>query len=332
MKVLVCGGAGYIGSHLVRELVATPGYEVVILDNLSMGHIECVPEGIAFEQADIRDKEALDRVFSKHTPEAVMHFCASASVGESMIDPLLYYENNVVGTVFLLQAMNKYNVKYFIFSSTAALFGTPEVIPIADDAPTKPINPYGDTKLTVEGILKWCETAYGTKYVCLRYFNACGAHASGDIGEDHNPETHLIPLVLQVALGRRPAIKIFGDDYKTKDGTCVRDYVHVTDLASAHIKALEYLVRENKSNQFNLGSGEGYSVKEVIEAAREVTGHPIPAVIESRRPGDPDVLIASSERAEKILGWEKRYNTVKEIVATAWKYHQKHPSGFVSKK
>ncbi|CAG8471043.1 11742_t:CDS:1 [Paraglomus brasilianum] len=332
MKVLVCGGAGYIGSHLVWELAAIPGYEVVILDNLSMGHIECVPEGIAFEQADIRDKEALDQVFSKHTPEAVMHFCASASVGESMIDPLLYYENNVVGTVFLLQAMNKYNVKYFIFSSTAALFGTPEVIPIADDAPTKPINPYGDTKLAVEGILKWCEKAYGTKYVCLRYFNACGAHKSGDIGEDHDPETHLIPLVLQVALGRRPAIKIFGDDYKTKDGTCVRDYVHVTDLATAHIKALEYLVRENKSNQFNLGSGEGYSVKEVIEAAREVTGHPIPAVIESRRPGDPDVLIASSERAEKILGWEKKYNTVKEIVATAWKYHQKHPSGFDGKK
>ncbi|CAG8467320.1 14020_t:CDS:1 [Acaulospora morrowiae] len=331
MKVLICGGAGYIGSHLVRELLTQPGYEIIVLDNLSKGHVESIPTGVEFENANICDKESLERVFSKHKPDAVMHFCASIAVGESVTDPLGYYENNVVGTIYLLQTMIKHNVKYFIFSSTAAIFGNPEETPIADNAPTKPINPYGDTKLTVEKILAWTEDAHGLKYVCLRYFNACGAHESGEIGEDHDPETHLIPVVLQVPLGQREFIKIYGDDYDTKDGTCVRDYIHVTDLATAHIKALEYLVRVNKSDRFNLGSGEGYTVKEVIEAVRKVTGHPIPEVIEARRAGDPAVLIAGSERAEKILGWRRKYNKVEDIVATAWKYHQANPNGYNNK-
>ncbi|CAG8519815.1 7597_t:CDS:1 [Diversispora eburnea] len=328
MKVFICGGAGYIGSHIVRELSTLSHYEIIIIDNLSKGHVESIPVGIKFENADICDKEALERVFTKHKPEAVMHFCASIAVGESVTDPLGYYENNVVGTIYLLQAMKKHNVKYFIFSSTAAIFGNPEETPIPDDSPTKPINPYGDTKLTVEKILAWTEDAHGIKYVCLRYFNACGAHESGKIGEEHDPETHLIPLILQVALGKREKIKIYGDKYDTKDGTCIRDYVHVTDLATAHIKALEYLVRENKSNKFNLGSGEGYSVKEVIEASRKVTGHPIPEIIDEPRSGDPDILIAGSERAEKILGWKRKYNTIEDIVKTAWKYHQSHPNGY----
>ncbi|CAG8632224.1 3248_t:CDS:1 [Funneliformis caledonium] len=331
MKVLICGGAGYIGSHIVRELAALPDYEVVIVDNLSKGHVESIPKGVTFEEADICDKRSIEPVFEKHRPKAVMHFCASIEVGESVEDPLRYYENNVAGTIYLLQTMQKYDVKHFIFSSTAAIFGNPETTPIEDNDTTIPINPYGDTKLTVEKILNWCENAYDIKYVCLRYFNACGAHESGEIGEDHNPESHLIPLVLQVALGRRPQIKIYGDDYDTRDGTCIRDYIHVTDLAHAHIKALEYLMKENKSQKFNLGSGEGYSVKEVIEAARKVTGHPIPAVVEGRRPGDPAVLIAGSSRAEKILGWTRKYKNVKDIVATAWKYHQAFPHGFTGK-
>ncbi|CAG8458899.1 393_t:CDS:1 [Ambispora leptoticha] len=328
MKVLVCGGAGYIGSHLIRELLSLPNYEVVILDNLSQGHSGAIPAGLAFEKVDVRDKQKLEQVFSKHQPDAVMHFCATISVEESVVDPLHYYDNNVTGTIYLLQTMNKYKVKYFIFSSTAAIFGNPEINPIADDASTKPINPYGDTKLTVEKILGWSENAYGIKYACLRYFNACGAHESGEIGEDHDPETHLIPLVLQVVLGKREHIKIYGNDYDTRDGTCIRDYIHVTDLATAHIKALEYLVRENKSQHFNLGSGEGYSVNEVINAAREVTGHPIPAIVHPRRKGDTSILIAGSTRAENILGWTRKYDSIKKIVATAWNYHQKHPNGY----
>ncbi|CAH1764726.1 18680_t:CDS:1 [Entrophospora sp. SA101] len=330
MKVLICGGAGYIGSHIVREFTSYPSYEIIILDNFSKGHLESIPESIKYEKGDICDKESLDKIFEKHRPNAVMHFCASIEVGESVENPLKYYENNVVGTIYLLQTMKKYDVKYFIFSSTAAIFGNPEFTPIPDDAKTLPINPYGDTKLTVEKILDWSEKADGIKYVCLRYFNACGAHESGEIGEDHDPESHLIPLILQVALGRREQIKIFGNDYDTRDGTCIRDYIHVTDLATAHIKALEYLVKENQSQKFNLGSGEGYSVKEVIEAARKVTNHPIPAKVESRRPGDPAILIAGSERAEKILGWKRKYTTIEKIVETAWKFHQNHPHGYSS--
>ncbi|KAI8928491.1 hypothetical protein BC831DRAFT_448135 [Entophlyctis helioformis] len=327
MKVLVAGGAGYIGSHLVRELSKLPEHEVVVFDNLSKGHTSAIPKSVAFEKGDIRNKDDLERVFSKHKPVAVFHFSASIEVGESCVDPLKYYENNVSGTVTLLQAMQKHGSKYFIFSSTAALFGTPDRIPIHEFDTTIPKNPYGDTKLAVEVMLKWCDEAWGLKNVCLRYFNACGADASGEIGEDHTPESHLIPIVLQVPRGKRDKVSIFGDDYNTHDRTCVRDYVHVTDLASAHIKALEYMVKHNKSDKFNLGSGKGYSVKEIIEAARKVTGHPIPAEVRERRPGDPDVLIASSERAEQILGWKRQYTNIEDIVATAWNFHQKHPNG-----
>ncbi|KAI8916277.1 hypothetical protein EDD86DRAFT_198183, partial [Gorgonomyces haynaldii] len=326
MKVLVCGGAGYIGSHLVRE-ISKLDYQVVVFDNLSKGHKEAVPSNATFELGDIRNKDDLERMFSKHRPDAVFHFCASIEVGESVIDPLKYYDNNVSGTVVLLQAMQKYQTKYFIFSSTAALFGLPKKIPIESDDPTFPINPYGDTKLAVENILKWCDQAFGLKSVCLRYFNACGADAQGDLGEDHEPESHLIPIVLQVPLGKREKVYIFGSDYQTPDGTCVRDYVHVTDLATAHIKALEYLIKHNKSDRFNLGSGKGYSVKEIIEAARRVTGHPIPADLKDRRPGDPDILIADSQKAEQVLGWKRQYDTIDSIVATAWNFHQKNPNG-----
>ncbi|CAG8618292.1 5720_t:CDS:2, partial [Scutellospora calospora] len=298
MKILICGGAG----QFLKESYS--------------------------KKADIQDKSALEQIFFKHKPDAVMNFCASISVGESVIDPLGYYENNVAGTINLLQIMRKYNVKYFIFSSSAAIFGNPKKIPIADNTPPEPINPYGDTKYIVEKILALSENAYGLKYVCLRYFNVCGAHESGEIGEDHDPETHLIPIILQVALDKRAKISIYGDDYETKDGTCVRDYIHVTDLATAHIKALEYIVKKNKSQSFNLGSGEGYTVKEVINASRNVTGHPIPDVMETRRTGDPAILVAGSTRAEQILGWKRKYNTIEDIVATAWKYHKAHINGY----
>ncbi|CAG8642035.1 34536_t:CDS:1 [Gigaspora margarita] len=328
MRILICGGAGYIGSHLARELSTQSAYEIIIIDNLSKGHLMSIPNGIIFEKADIRDKKALDRIFFKYKPDAVMNFCGSISVGESVNDPLEYYENNVVGTIYLLQAMIKHNVKYFIFSSSAAIFGNTKEIPITDDTQPEPISPYADTKFSIEKILAWSENAYGLKYVCLRYFNACGAHESGDIGEDHDPETHLIPLILQVALGQRDSISIFGDDYETKDGTCVRDYIHVTDIATAHIKALDYLIRENKSESFNLGSGEGYTVKEIINAAINITGHPIPDIVEARRAGDPAILIAESTRAEQILGWKRKYDTIESIVASAWKYHKTHANGY----
>ncbi|KAI9183638.1 hypothetical protein H9P43_004556 [Blastocladiella emersonii ATCC 22665] len=330
MKVIVCGGAGYIGSHCVRELwkLGKDAYEIVVVDNLSTGHIESVPEGVAFEKADIRDKASLVAVFDKHRPHAVFHFCASIVVSESCTDPLGYYENNVTGTLNMLEVMHQFDVKYFIFSSTAAVFGIPQKSPIEEDDAKLPVNPYGETKLAVERILHWCDQAYGIKSVVLRYFNACGADDSGAIGEDHAQETHLIPVILQVPLAKREQVFIYGDDYPTKDGTCIRDYVHVTDLSTAHIKALEYLVRDNTSNQFNLGSGQGYSVKEIIDAARKVTGHPIPAGIRERRAGDPPSLVAASTKAEKVLGWTRKYTSVEDIVASAWKFHQAHPKGY----
>ncbi|KAL2920304.1 hypothetical protein HK105_200377 [Polyrhizophydium stewartii] len=327
MKVLVCGGAGYIGSHLVREISKLPGYEVVVFDNLAKGHAAAVPAGVKLERGDIRNKDDLERVFASFKPEAVFHFAAWIEVGESCSDPLKYYENNVCGTVTLLQAVQRHGTKYFIFSSTAALFGTPDRIPIHEFDTTVPKNPYGDTKLAVEVMLKACDDAFGLKSVCLRYFNACGADASGEIGEDHEPESHIIPIVLQVPRGKREKVFIFGNDYNTPDGTCIRDYVHVTDLASAHIKSLEYLVKHNKSDKFNLGSGKGFSVKEIVEAARRVTGHPIPAEVKDRRPGDPDTLVAASQRAEEILGWKRQYTDIEAIVQTAWNFHQKHPNG-----
>ncbi|KAJ3360171.1 hypothetical protein GGF32_008636 [Allomyces javanicus] len=330
MKVIVCGGAGYIGSHCVRELwkLGTDKYEIVVVDNMSTGHPQSIPKGVAFEKADIRDKASLVPVFEKHRPQAVFHFCASIEVAASCSDPLGYYENNVTGTLNMLEVMKQFDVKYFIFSSTAAVFGVPEKSPIEEDDTKRPMNPYGETKLAVERILHWCDAAYGIKSVCLRYFNACGADASGEIGEDHAHETHLIPLILQVPLGKRDKVYMFGNDYPTPDGTCVRDYVHVTDLATAHIAALEYLRKHNTSNQFNLGSGLGYSVKEIVEAARKVTGHAIPAEVKPRRAGDPPTLIAASSKAEAVLGWKRQYTSVEEIVRTAWNFHQKHPNGF----
>ncbi|TPX55832.1 UDP-glucose 4-epimerase [Chytriomyces confervae] len=327
-KVVVAGGAGYIGSHVVRQLQRTGRYDIVVLDNLSTGHKESIPAGVAFEKGDIRDAAFLDATFAKYKPEAVFVELFIFGVGDSVKDPLSYYENNVSGTITLLQALVKHDVKYFVFSSTAAVFGYPENDLVRETDAKDPINPYGDTKLVVEVLLKWVEQAHKIKYVCLRYFNACGADESGEIGEDLMDETHLIPLILQVPLGKREHIYIFGDDYKTHDGTCIRDYVHVSDIADAHIYAVEHLTKTGKSDNFNLGSGKGYSVKEIVEAARAVTGHAIPAQVKDRRGGDPDSLVASSEKAETVLGWKRKYATINDIVASAWKWHTTHPQGY----
>lgn len=325
--ILVCGGAGYIGSHTVYELMDR-GEAVVIVDNLETGHREALHPDALFLEGDIRDREFLQRVFSDHSIEAVMHFAAHSLVGESVENPLKYYDNNVHGTQVLLEKMNEHQVAKMVFSSTAAVYGEPQQIPIQEEDRTKPANPYGETKLAVEKILKWADQAYGIKYISLRYFNVAGAHQSGEIGEDHQPETHLVPLILQVPLGKKPHITIFGDDYDTPDGTCIRDYIHVTDLARAHILALEMLRKHPKSNIYNLGNGEGFSVKEVIEAARRVTGHPIPQVVAPRRAGDPSKLVASAQRAQRELRWKPQFVSMEEIIQSAWQWHLKKPQGF----
>ena len=327
MTVLVLGGAGYIGSHTVYELIDR-GEDVVIIDNLETGHIEAVHEKARFYQGDIRDRTFLDGVFEKEHIDAVIHFAANSLVGESMTNPLKYYDNNLCGTKVLLEAMVAHGIKKIVFSSTAATYGEPESVPILETDRTEPTNAYGETKLSMEKMFKWCDRAYGLKYVSLRYFNACGAHESGRIGEAHKPKTHLIPLILQVPLGQREAISVFGDDYNTKDGTCVRDYIHVTDLAQAHILAVKYLSEGNESNIFNLGNGVGFTVKEVIETARKATGREIKAVIDERRAGDPAQLIASSEKAKTILGWKPEHADLTEIISSAWKWHSTHPNGF----
>lgn len=327
MAILVLGGAGYIGSHTVYELI-DKGEEVVIADSLQTGHIEAVHPKAKFYKGDIRDKSFLDALFGNEKIDSVIHFAANSLVGESMTDPLKYYDNNLYGTMVLLESMVKNRVNKIVFSSTAATYGEPESIPIKECDRKEPTNTYGETKLAMEKMMKWVSNAHDLKFVSLRYFNACGAHSSGEIGEDHNPETHLIPLILQVPNGQREHIGIFGDDYETPDGTCIRDYIHVTDLADAHILAVEYLQKGNESDIFNLGNGIGFSVKEVVETARKVTGHPIPAVISPRRAGDPAQLIASSEKAKKILGWNPQHEDLNEIIASAWKWHQKHPDGF----
>ena len=327
MAILVLGGAGYIGSHTVYELVDY-GEEVVIVDNLETGHVEAVHPKAKFYQGDIRNRAFIDRVFEENKIDAVIHFAANSLVGESMTNPLKYYDNNLCGTKVLLDSMAAHRIDKIVFSSTAATYGEPENIPILETDKTCPTNCYGETKLSMEKMFKWTGRAHGLRYVSLRYFNACGAHESGKIGEAHAPETHLIPLILQVPNGKREAITIYGDDYPTPDGTCIRDYIHVTDLAMAHIQAVQYLRAGNPSNIFNLGNGVGFSVKEVIEAARAVTGHPIPAVIEGRRAGDPARLIASSEKAREVLGWNPQHDDLSKIIASAWKWHQGHPDGF----
>ena len=327
MSILVLGGAGYIGSHTVYELVAK-GEDVVVVDNLETGHIEAVHPEARFYQGDIRDREFVDSVFEKENIDAVIHFAANSLVGESMTNPLKYYDNNVNGTKVLLESMIAHNVKKIVFSSTAATYGEPENIPILESDKTCPTNAYGETKLSMEKMMKWTDVAHGLKYVALRYFNACGAHESGQIGEAHAPETHLIPLILQVPLGKREFISIFGEDYDTEDGTCIRDYIHVTDLAQAHILAVKYLLEGNESNTFNLGNGVGFSVKEVIETPKKATGLPIAAKVAERRAGDPARLVASSEKARKVLGWNPEHADLEEIISSAWKWHSTHPNGF----
>lgn len=327
MAVLILGGAGYIGSHCTYDFIER-GLDVVIADNLQTGHIEAVHPKARFYKGDIRDKEFLDDLFKKETIEAVVHFAASSLVGESMQDPLKYYDNNLYGTMVLLKSMVENNVKKIVFSSTAATYGEPESIPILETDKTEPTNPYGETKLAMEKMFKWANVAYGINFVSLRYFNACGAHKSGQIGEDHDPESHLISIILQVANKKREHINIFGDDYNTPDGTCIRDYIHVTDLAQAHYLAIKFLEENNKSEIFNLGNGTGFSVKEVIETARKVTGNKIPEVISQRRAGDPARLIASSEKAKEVLGWRPQYTSLEEIIETAWLWHKNHPEGF----
>ena len=327
MAILVLGGAGYIGSHTVYELIDA-GRDVVVADNLLTGFRAAVHPKARFYQMDIRDRSALDELFTKEKIEGVIHFAASSQVGESMSDPLKYYDNNLHGTMVLLQAMVAHGVDKIVFSSTAATYGEPERVPILETDRTDPTNCYGETKLAMEHMMRWVSRAHGLKYVALRYFNACGAHPSGAIGEAHNPETHLIPLILQVPNGQREKISIFGDDYPTKDGTCIRDYIHVSDLAQAHILALAHLLQGGDSDVFNLGTGVGFTVKEVIDVARAVTGHPIPAETCPRRAGDPAQLIASSKKAVEQLGWKPKYNDLNTIIASAWKWHSAHPRGY----
>lgn len=327
MSILVLGGAGYIGSHAVYELIERD-YKVVVVDNLKTGHKQSLHPDATFYEGDIRDQEFLRTVFTKEKFTGVLHFAANSLVGESMEKPLLYFDNNVYGTQVLLEVMKEFDVKHIVFSSSAATYGDQEVMPITEKMPANPTSAYGDTKLVMEKLMKWCDTAYGMQYVSLRYFNVAGARATGEIGEDHQPETHLIPLVLQVALGKREFISIFGDDYGTEDGTCIRDYIHVEDLIDAHILALQYLQNGGESNIFNLGSSQGYSVQQIIETARKVTGHSIPEKVTPRRAGDPASLVASSVKAMEILGWEPKRTEIHQIIKDAWKWHQSHPQGY----
>jgi UDP-glucose 4-epimerase len=327
MTVLVLGGAGYIGSHTVDRLVEA-GYDVAVVDNLVTGRKAAVRKEARLHVGDVRDKEFMCKVFTEENVEGVVHFAAFSVVPESMKDPLKYFDNNTAGMVTLLEVMHEFDVKNIVFSSTAATYGEPKQIPIKETDPQIPTNPYGESKLAMEKIMHWSDIAYGIKFVALRYFNVAGAKPDGSIGEDHNPETHLIPIILQVAAGKRDKLQIFGDDYPTKDGTNVRDYVHVVDLADAHILALKYLAAGNDSNAFNLGSATGFSNLEILEAARRATGKEIPAVMAPRRPGDPSTLIAASDKARDILGWKPQFDDVEKIIATAWNWHEEHPEGY----
>ncbi|MDO5851932.1 MAG: UDP-glucose 4-epimerase GalE [Methanobacteriaceae archaeon] len=318
--ILIVGGAGYIGSH-VNKMLTEQGYETIVLDNLVHGHNEFLKWG-KFYNCDLKNKDKLEEIFEKEDIDTVMHFSSYINVGESVTNPSKYYENNVTNTLNLLDTMVKYDVKRFIFSSTCAIYGVPEKIPITEDLPKNPINPYGKTKLMIEEILKDYDTAYNLKSVCLRYFNASGADISGLIGEKHEPETHLIPLILDVCIKKRDDIKIYGTDYDTFDGTCIRDYIHVTDLADAHIKALEYLIENNESNEFNLGNNKGFSVREVIESAKKITNCEIKVTETPRRKGDPAILVGSGKKAKNILKWDPQFVDIDKIIKTAWNWHK----------
>jgi UDP-glucose 4-epimerase len=328
-KVLVTGGAGYIGSH-VTDLLIDRGYSVVVFDNLYTGHREAVHKDATFVQGDLLDKSAVDRVFDEHQFDGILHFASHTLVGESMEKPWLYLRDNALAASNLLEAAARGGVKRFILSSTANLFDDPAVIPITAEERIVPGSPYGESKYIVERYLHWMDRIYGMAYCCLRYFNASGAHPNGHIGEDHTPEYHLIPIILQVALGQREKVTIFGEDYATPDGTCIRDYIHVIDLAEAHILAFEALV-DGKSRKYNLGNGKGYSIMEVLQTARDITGHPIPAVAGPRRAGDPAKLIADSTRIMQELGWQPEFGNLRQIIETAWQWHKSHPNGYASK-
>lgn len=329
MKVLVTGGAGYIGSHVVDMLI-NRGYEVVVLDNLYTGHREAVHTKAAFVQADLLDKPKVAQVFADHKIEGILHFASHTLVGESMEKPWLYLRDNVVAASNLLEEAAAAGVKRFILSSTANLFDDPAKMPIVAEERIVPGSPYGESKYMIERQLYWMDRLYGMANCCLRYFNASGAHPEGHIGEDHTPEYHLIPIILQVALGQREKLTIFGDDYPTPDGTCIRDYIHVMDLAEAHILALEALA-DGKSRKYNLGNGRGYSIREVLDMARKITGREINAVAGARRPGDPATLIADSTRIQEELGWAPEFNQLHQIIETAWHWHQTHPNGYANK-
>lgn len=326
MSILVTGGAGYIGSHCVAALLEG-GADVVVIDNLSTGHRKALRGG-KFYPGDVSDRSFLNMVFSREHIEAVIHFAAFSLVGESMRTPERYFRNNSAAGLTLLEAMLAHKVPYLVFSSTAATYGEPKYTPIDENHPQNPTNPYGESKRIVEGMLKWCDSAHGLKYAALRYFNVAGACRDGSIGEDHRPETHLIPLVLATALGKRESLSLYGTDYPTKDGTCIRDYIHVEDLVNAHSLALDYLRGGNPSAAFNLGNGQGFSNLEIIEAARHVTKAPIPVRTEGRRPGDPAVLVASSKKAMEVLGWQPKFTRMDDIISSAWKWHTAHPEGY----
>ncbi|WP_223635481.1 UDP-glucose 4-epimerase GalE [Planococcus sp. 4-30] len=327
MSVLVLGGAGYIGSHAVHQLI-DQGADVFVVDNLETGHRKAVHPQAVFYEGDIRDADFLNSVFEKESIDEVLHFAANSLVGESMENPLKYFDNNVYGTQVLLKAMVDHDVKKIVFSSTAATYGEPESVPITETMPTNPASTYGETKLTMEKLMKWTGLAHGLKFVSLRYFNVAGARETAEIGEDHQPESHLVPLILQTALGQRKEITVFGDDYDTPDGTCIRDYVHVEDLIRAHLLALDYLRKDGESDVFNLGSSQGFSVTEMISAARSVSGKRIPVKVGPRRAGDSSTLIASSDKARQVLGWVPTHTSIEKIIEDAWNWHSSHPNGY----
>lgn len=330
-SILVLGGAGYIGSHTVDRLIEK-GEKTIVVDSLVTGHRQAVNKDAKFYQGDIADKDFMRQVFKENSDiDAVIHFAAYSLVAESMKKPLKYFDNNTAGMVKLLEVMNEFSIDKIVFSSTAATYGIPEEVPIKETTPQNPINPYGESKLMMEKIMRWADKAYGIKFVPLRYFNVAGAKPDGSIGEDHMPETHLLPIVLQVAMGKRDKLQIFGDDYNTPDGTNIRDYVHPLDLADAHILAVDYLKAGNPSTAFNLGSSTGFSNREILEAARKVTNKEIPAEIAPRRGGDPDVLVASSTKAREVLGWKPQFDDISKIIETAWKWHTLHPEGYQDK-